>query len=158
MDKNHCIGVGGDLPWHIKGDLQYFKAKTLGKPIIMGRKTFDSLPGILPKRTHIVITRTLKEDSEMVKFVTSLDDAIAYAETLLNDLVSDEVMVVGGGQIYKQAIEVADRLYITRVDTAVDGDTFFPNLDKSWQEIHADGAHKDEKTGLDYTFFTYEKR
>ncbi len=155
MDKNHCIGVDGDLPWRIKGDLQYFKQKTLGKPMIMGRKTFESLPGVLPKRTHIVISRTPQtSDCEHVYYVTSLDDAIAHASTLTHD----EIMVVGGGQIYKQAIETAGRLYLTRVDTIANGDTFFPQLSDEWQEIDKDGPHQDDDKGLEYTFLTYEKR
>lgn len=156
MDKNHCIGDKGDLPWRIKGDLHYFKSKTLGKPMIMGRKTFDSLPGILPGRTHIVITRTShNSDHEHVHYVGSLNEAIKLGSTL----TQDEIMIVGGGEIYKQAIEIADRLYITRVDTVVTGDTFFPKIYAiDWQEVGNDGPHKDDGKGLEYTFLTFEKR
>lgn len=153
MDRQNCIGKNDDLPWHISEDLKYFKKQTLDKPMIMGRKTFDSLPGVLPKRTHIVITRTPQDNTEQVRYVTSLDEAIELAKTQHED----EIMVCGGGQIYSQAINIADRLYITHVDTDVQGDTHFPAISQEWNVVSEDGPYTDEKSGLSYRFVTYEK-
>jgi dihydrofolate reductase len=126
MAKNRTIGIRGHLPWHLKKDLQYFKDQTLGKPIIMGRKTFQSFDEKpLPKRPHIVITRDRNYRPEGVDICHNLESAIDLAS-----MISYEVMVIGGGEIYQAALKCCDKIYLTEVDIDIEGDTFFPEFDK----------------------------
>lgn len=132
MTADRVIGKDNGLPWRIPGDLKYFKAVTMGKPIVMGRKTFQSLPfGPLPGRTNIVVTRDETFAADGIEIRHSLDAAIAFAK----DIAIDEVMIMGGAQIYGQALGLADRLYITKVQTKVEGDAWFPDIDwGQWDE------------------------
>lgn len=130
--QNNVIGHNNQLPWHLPTDLQWFKAQTLNKPIIMGRKTFASLGRALPKRHNIVITR---QDNFLANFAAdnivvcdSLDKAIAEAQNYCTQHNINEMMIIGGAEIYKQALAMADILYITHVDVAPVGDTFFPQF------------------------------
>lgn len=133
--RNGVIGVDNQLPWHLPEDLKYFKRVTTGKPIIMGRKTFDSIGRPLPGRANIVITRNAEWGAEGVIAVTSLEQALQQGKRVAAAEDADEVMVIGGEQIYRMALPLADRLYLTRVDAFVEGDAFFPELDMSvWQE------------------------
>lgn len=135
MGRNRVIGVEGGLPWHIPGDLKFFKAQTLGKPIVMGRKTIESIGRPLPGRPNIVITRQEDYAPDGVEVVSTLRDALRLATGHAEKLGKDEIMIVGGAQIYAASIERADRLYITEVDSAPDGDAFFPEIDKAaWRE------------------------
>lgn len=157
MDENNCIGVGNDLPWRISADLKRFKVMTTGKPMIMGRKTFDSFGGKpLPNRLHIVISRNPHPDADKVVYVPSFDDALRRAE----EENPDEIMVLGGGQIFALTLDKADRLYMTEVHTKVPRcDASFPLIaDRDWHLIEEDGPHEDEKTGLRYTYKTYDRR
>ena len=130
--QNNVIGRDNQLPWHLPEDLEYFKSVTMGKPILMGRRTFDSIGRPLPGRRNIVITRDLEWDAEGVEVVNSVDDALA-AGSLAN---SDEIMIIGGAQIYRECLPIADRLYLTRVEAEIDGDAFFPDIDlKQWRKI-----------------------
>ena len=130
--QNNVIGRDNQLPWHLPEDLEYFKSVTMDKPILMGRRTFDSIGRPLPGRRNIVITRDLKWDAEGVEVVHSVDDALA-AGSLAN---SDEIMIIGGAQIYRECLPIADRLYLTRVEAEIDGDAFFPDIDvKKWRKI-----------------------
>lgn len=127
--RNGVIGRDGDLPWRIPADLRFFKQTTMGKPIVMGRKTFDSIGRVLPGRTNIVVTRNADFAAKDAIIVASLDDAIAAADG------ADEVMVIGGAEIYRQAVARADRLYLTEVDAEPEGDAHFPEIDRSeWRE------------------------
>ena len=161
MSENRVIGAGGDLPWHLPADLKHFKATTLGKPIIMGRKTFDSIGRPLPGRRNIVVTRNREWSREGVDVVESVEAAVTLAKgagakgTGAKD--TDEVMITGGAQIYAQAMAMVDRLYITEVALTVMGDTCFPEFDVSdWREVSRD-AHPAEDDKPAYAFIVYER-
>ena len=136
MANNRAIGKDNQLLWHLPEDLKYFKRMTMGKPMIMGRKTFESIGRPLPGRLNIVVTRQSDWQFEGVKVVHSIDAAkkLARAQALIDGV--DEVMLIGGAELYKTSIDHADKLYVTRVDTDIDGDAFFPEIDANqWQEI-----------------------
>ena len=146
-----AIGRGGDLLFPISADLKRFKAITMGHPIIMGRKTFESFPkGPLPGRRNIVITRNAGYAPEGVTVVHSLDEAIAAARAD----GTDEAFVIGGSQIYAQAMPVADKLYLTRIEaTAPDADAYFPDIDPEiWAETERSDIQTDPRNGLSYLF------
>lgn len=153
MDLDRCIGVNNTLPWHISADLKRFRALTTGKPVIMGRKTFDSLGGKpLPNRLNIVISRNPQTDTDSVVWAASLEAAIDTARAQN----PDEIMVIGGAQIYALALKLADRLYLTEVETRVQGDAHFPDITQ-WHAKQVEGPFTDEKSGLVYQYKTYEK-
>ena len=134
VSRNGVIGLDNQLPWHLPDDLQYFKSVTMGKPLVMGRKTYDSIGRPLPGRTNIVITRDASWSAPGVNVATTLDDALLLARKACLDSGVDEVMVIGGEQIYRMTITVADRLYVTEVDAEIAGDAFFPTIDpQQWQ-------------------------
>ena len=122
-DKNHVIGYENKMPWHLPGDLQYFKEMTMGKPIIMGRKTFESIGRPLPGRRNIVITRNKNYSAEGIEIVGSLDEALELAGDV------PEIMIIGGAQIFEQALEIADKLYVTLIHHEFKGDTYFPQYE-----------------------------
>jgi len=154
--ENGAIGQAGGLPWHISGDLKFFKAKTLGKPVIMGRKTYDSIGKPLPGRPNIVVTRNPEFAAEGVEVARDLESATALAASLARDSGAEEIMVIGGAQIYEQAIPCADRLYITEVAVAPDGDAFFPAVKSSaWRETFRE-AH-DDGEGPAYCFVILDR-
>lgn len=143
--------IGGDnkLLWHIPEDLKHFKALTLGKPVIMGRKTYDSIGRPLPNRPNIVITRQDTWTAPGVTVAKSLEDALKTAE----NLGSEEIMVIGGAQIYAQALPFATRVYLTRIHKAYDGDARFPQLpEKEWQE-----TQRQQGAEAFYEFITYQR-
>lgn len=132
---NGVIGVDNRLPWHLPEDLREFKRITLGKPVIMGRKTYQSIGRPLPGRTNIVLTRQVGWRADGVRVVADLDAALALARELVDE-ADGEAVVIGGEQIYRQALPLADRLYLTLVDRVVAGDTRFPELDSdAWREV-----------------------
>ena len=139
MADNRTIGRNNELPWHLPDDLKYFKSVTMGKPIVMGRKTFDSIGRPLPGRLNIVITRNAEWQHSGVKTAASLQEAVAIAaeeNPQDQEALILEVMVIGGEEIYRTAIELADRLYITQVQAEIEGDAFFPQYNESeWQEV-----------------------
>lgn len=153
MARNGVIGRDGGLPWHLPEDLRHFKELTLGKPIIMGRLTHESIGRPLPGRTNIVISRNPAHDAPGCVVVTSLADAIKHAATLVG--VDGEVMVIGGAQIYREALPRADRLYLTRVEVDAEGDTVFPELDASDWLLESSSAHSSPVAGLDYRLETW---
>jgi dihydrofolate reductase len=132
MAKNRVIGVDNKLPWHLPEDFAYFKEKTKGHALILGRKTFDSLGKPLPGRFHIIITRQkdFKYDHPMVKIVHSLEEAVSFAETLTKQY-GDEVFVLGGSEIYLLTLAKLDRIYLTEIDLEPEGDARFPEFDLS---------------------------
>ncbi|QKX16201.1 type 3 dihydrofolate reductase [Microbulbifer sp. YPW1] len=157
MARNRAIGRENALPWRISGDLQFFKRTTLGKPVVMGRKTFESIGRPLPGRQNIVITRNPDWCVDGVTVVSSLEQALTVAvNTAARDGV-DEVMVIGGAEIYRQAIPLAQRLYVTEVDTEVEGDAFFPALDETWQEVSRDCYPASEKDEYNYCLVQYDR-
>lgn len=152
--ENNAIGKDNDMLWHLSKDFKRFKKLTTGHPIIMGRKTFDSLPGMLPNRTHVIITRQKGFTKEGCVIVHSLEEAIAYCKE------DDRPFIIGGGEIYKQAMEIVDCLEITRVhETFEDADTYFPEIDTTeWELVDEDAHTKDEKHQFDFTFNTYKRK
>jgi dihydrofolate reductase len=151
IDAQRGIGVDNKLPWHLPEDLAHFKRVTLGHPIIMGRKTFDSIGRPLPKRRNVVVTRNAAWSHEGVDVAPSLQDAIA--------LVGDEpASIIGGAQIFGESMALADRMIVTEIDHVFACDTFFPPIDPAqWIET-AREQHQSEANGYGYAFVTYEKR
>lgn len=159
MSRNRVIGRNNALPWHLSEDLKYFKRITMGKPVIMGRKTWESIGRPLPGRTNIVITRNADYVvPEGVQVVNSLDAAIDLSEKicLINGI--DEAIVMGGAEIYAQALPKADRLYLTQVHADVHGDAFFPeiNLD-GWHELGREDFAASGPNPYDYSFVVLER-
>lgn len=148
-DKNHVIGYENDMPWHLPGDLQYFKEMTMGKPIIMGRKTFESIGRPLPGRRNIVITRNESYAAQGIETVPSLDTALA----LVKDV--PEIMIIGGAQIFEQSLPLADKLYITLIDHEFKGDTFFPKYDGWRLTASREPIQSDE--GYTFRYCLFEK-
>ncbi|MFT6902350.1 MAG: dihydrofolate reductase [Colwellia sp.] len=150
--NNRVIGKNNDMPWHLPADLAYFKKTTLGKPIIMGRKTYQSIGRPLPGRKNIVISRDNNFQAEGVEVVNSVDAALALV------VDSAEVMVIGGGAIYQHCLAAAQRLYITHINADIDGDTHFPEYDLTvWQKVASDIRPSDEKNPYQLNFSVYEK-
>ncbi len=150
--KNRAIGKGNELLWHISEDLKRFKAITMGKPIIMGRKTYESIGKPLPGRRNIVISRNEDLKIDGVECYTSIDTAIASCQ-------EDEVFVIGGGQIYNQTIDKAKKLYLTVVDKEYDADTFFPLIDPMmWEEDSYEHYEKGAKFENPFSFINYTRR
>ena len=136
LGKNRVIGRDGGLPWHIPGDLTLFKQTTMGKPIVMGRKTWESLGRPLPGRPHVVITRDRNYKASGASVVFDLDQALSVAYGMAIALKEEEVMIIGGAEIYGLAMAKADRLYLTEVELSPHGDAFFPDFNvEQWQEI-----------------------
>jgi len=149
---NNVIGVEGDLPWRLSDDLKRFKVITMGKPIVMGRKTWDSIGRPLPGRQNIVITRQADFVAEGCDVVASADEAIAATAG------AGEVMVIGGSQVYSLFLPNAERLYLTRVHAEVEGDAFFPEIDESrWRLVNDELHSADDRNAFDYSFRTYER-
>lgn len=156
--SNRVIGIGNKLPWYLPEDLKYFKRITQGKPIIMGRKTFESIGRPLPGRANIVITRDQQWQAEGVRVVHGLDEAIELAgDIALIDGV-EEALVIGGAEIYAQALPRVDRLYLTEVHTELEGDAWFPELDRAhWQEMLREDFPAQEPNPYDYSFVVLDR-
>lgn len=152
MDNNRLIGKENGLPWKIPADLQFFKKVTMSKPIVMGRKTFESIGRPLPGRKNIIITRDNDYTADGCEVVYSIDQAVSLAGHV------DEVMVIGGANIYQQFITQADRLYLTIVHGEFSGDAWFPEIDFSqWQLAEKEDHKADEKNESDYSFEVYDR-
>ena len=149
LDKNRVIGLNNAMPWHLPGELQYFKETTMGKPIIMGRKTFESIGRPLPGRRNIVITRNPQYDAEGIELAYSLDEAIKLAGDV------EEIMIIGGQQIFTESLPLADRLYITEIDYAFEGDTYFPAYE-GWQKVSCQEPIQ-TPDGYTFQYCIYEK-
>ncbi|WP_297836479.1 dihydrofolate reductase [uncultured Roseibium sp.] len=158
--RNGIIGSDNDMPWRLPSDLKYFKRLTLGKPVIMGRKTFLSFGGKpLPGRPHVIVSRDPDYAPEGAEAATSLEEALRRGMELAADLGVDQVMCIGGGQLYAQAIGKADRLEITEVDAQPSGDTRFPDIDPEvWQEVGREPGQRTERDSADFTFVTYRRK
>lgn len=153
ISENGVIGKDNDLPWHLPADLQHFKKKTTGHTIIMGRKTFESVGKPLPNRVNIVISRQPDYLAKGCIMASSLEKAIDMTPDN-----KDEVFICGGAAVYKHGLQLADRLYITRVHQNVEGDTFFPELDLAkWKETEREYHEPDEKNHSAYSFITYDR-
>lgn len=153
LAQNRVIGIDNRLPWHLPDDLQHFKQLTLDQAILMGRKTWESLPGLLPRRRHIVISRNPAYRAEGAEVVDSLEAAIAIVDA------DQQAFLVGGAQLYQQGLPVADTLYLTEVQAEPEGDAFFPAWDKSaWQEVSREHHLADARHKFGFDFVTYRRR
>jgi len=151
MTSNHVIGQNGDMPWHLPADLVHFKELTSGHAIIMGRRTWESIGKPLPNRLNIVVTRQEDYAAEDVTVVHSLEDGIVAAGT-------QRIFLVGGGEMYKEALPIASKMHITRIDALIDGDTKFPEIDELiWQCKNMVNRSADEKNPYDLVFETWER-
>ncbi len=158
MANNRVIGVGNQLPWHLPADLKHFKATTLGKPIVMGRKTWESIGRPLPGRKNIVISRQPEYVAEGAYVVPSLSAGLVLARehALAEGLV--EIVVIGGETIYRSALNEAQKIYLTEVDISLDGDAWFPELvDAQWRETARECYPVTSAEGLGYSFVTLER-
>ena len=155
--KNGVIGVDGGMPWHLSTDLKRFKRDTIGKPCIMGRKTFESIGKPLPDRLNIVISRSEFVQPDTVN-ANSVDAALFLAEGWAKAHGSDEICVIGGGQIYRETISQASKLYVTHVMAEPEGDTRFPNISESeWQPVYREEVPKGEKDTAETLYVVYER-
>lgn len=154
--ENNVIGKDNKLPWHLPDDLKFFKEKTDGHPLIMGRKTFESLPGLLPNRRHIIVTRDQQYNAEGAEEASSMDEAVMFAK---KDNEAEQIYVIGGGEIFAQAMDIANVIYLTRVHTEIEGDVYFPEIDMTqWEEVERREHAADEKHAYAFTFLTYRRK
>ena len=159
MAQNRTIGRNNKLPWYLPEDLKYFKRVTMGKPLIMGRKTFESLGKPLPGRPHIIITRDKDYTYPGCHIVHDLQSAIMRAEDLLLIDGGGEVVVIGGAQIYGLMLPKIDRMYLTEVHEEVPGDAFFPEYNNDeWQEIAREDFSAEPPNEYDYSFVAYDRK
>ncbi len=153
MDRNRLIGNNNQLPWHLPADLSHFKQITIGKPIVMGRKTWESIGRPLPGRLNIVLTRTPGLEIDGVEVVHSLQQAQSLLEP------SAELMVIGGSTIYQMLLDKVERIYLTQVDAEFEGDCWFPEIDMGqWQETEVAEHPADEKNRYDCRFITLQRK
>ena len=152
MDQNRIIGLNYTLPWRLPADLKYFKAITMGKPIIMGRKTHDSIGRALPGRENVVLSREAGYQAQGCTVLGSLEEVYQrFAGT-------DEIMIMGGADLYEQTLAKANRIYLTEVHAEVEGDTYFPDFDREiWEETERQDFKADEKNEYDYSFVKLER-
>lgn len=152
---NNAIGKANAMLWHLPEDFKFFKNTTWGMPIIMGRKTFESIGKALPGRTNIIITNNKDWNAEGVITATSLDAALEIAK----ETNAKEIFITGGGEIYKQSMLIANKIYRTLVHTNIDGDTFFPEIDETiWKKVFEKNVVADEKNIFDMSFQTWERK
>ncbi|MDE1942522.1 MAG: type 3 dihydrofolate reductase [Betaproteobacteria bacterium] len=152
MTENRTIGANNAMPWHLPADLAFFKATTLGHPVIMGRKTFESIGRALPGRRNIVVSRNPGYLAQGCDTVTTIHQSLQQAGS------APEIFVIGGAQLFELALPQARRIYLTRIHATLDGDTFFPELDPAeWQEISRQHRPRDQKNAFDLTFLTLER-
>jgi dihydrofolate reductase len=155
ISKNRVIGSDNQIPWHLSADMAFFKRTTMGHFVIMGRLTFLSLGRPLPKRTNVVVTRDPFFTATGCLVAHSLEEALSLAE----EAGETEAFIIGGGQIYRESLEYLDRIYLTEVDTEVEGDVFFPELEETeWKVVRSESHPADEKNEFSYAFKTLERR
>jgi len=148
---NNVIGLAGKMPWHLPAELAYFKRITMGHPIVMGRKTFDSIGRPLPGRRNIVVTANATWRCEGVEVAGNIEAALSMVE-------GSSAFVIGGATLYAAALPVADRVYLTAIDATVEGDTFFPKLaPETWREVSRERREKDDKNAYDVDFVVFER-
>ena len=157
LAENRVIGVNNKMPWHLPGDFKYFKATTLSKPIIMGRKTWDSLGRPLPGRLNIVVSRQAELQLEGAEVYPSLEAAVVRAEEWAREQCVDEVMLIGGAQLYAQGLSHADRLYLTSVALNPEGDAWFPEFESNQWKLVWEKLNLPEGDKPAYTFEVWEK-
>jgi dihydrofolate reductase len=152
MNRDRVIGAEGAMPWHLPNDLRWFKSVTRGKPVIMGRGTWAAIGRALPQRPNLVITRRQDFQAPGASVVHSLEQALDHAAD------HDEIMIIGGANLFQQTIALADRLYLTVIDAAFDGDTWFPLFDTSeWREIHRADQAADDANPYPHSFLIWQR-
>ncbi|GEK14331.1 type 3 dihydrofolate reductase [Aliivibrio fischeri] len=151
MAKNRIIGIDNQMPWHLPADFAWFKKCTMGKPIVMGRKTYESIGRPLPGRLNIVLSRDANLQIDGVSCVTSIEEAKQAAGDI------EELMIIGGGSIYQAYLADADKLYLTFIDADIKGDTQFPDWGEGWNQTHSETYSKDEKNQYDMAFVVLER-
>ncbi len=149
MSKNRVIGNNNELIWKLSSDLKRFKELTTGHSVVMGRKTYESIGKPLPNRRNIIITRNLEYKVDGCEIVSSLEEALL--------LTNNDCFIIGGGEIYNQSIELADRIYLTLVHKEFEGDTTFPELGKEWAKMSRKDFESDEKNEYNYSFIEYDR-
>ncbi len=158
MAENRVIGVNNNLPWYLPDDLRYFKSITMGKPIIMGRKTFESIGKPLPGRTNIIISRNPELEPDGCSVVSTLEDAVELSENISLIDGATEAIVIGGGQIYALALPLVDRIYLTQVHAEINGNAWFPKFDRSdWQEVGRETFYAEGENPYDYSFVVLDR-
>jgi dihydrofolate reductase len=158
LDANRAIGHQGKTPWHLPADLRWFKNKTLGKPVISGRKTYESVGHALPGRYNIVVTRRRDYTLPDAQVVHTFDEALAAAEAYANATGGDEIMILGGADVFAQLLPHADRLYLTYIAAEFEGDAFFPAVDPDeWVEVFSEAHDADDENHWPYTFVILER-
>jgi len=151
-DLNRVIGQDNKMPWHIPNELAYFKEKTMGKAIVMGRSTFESIGRPLPGRLNIVITRNTSYEAKGVTVVHSIEEAIQTANQH-----HEEVMIIGGEQIFKEVLPYADLLYVTLIQHEYEGDTYFPSYEQDWESISTSDQNTTD-SGIQYTYMLFKRK
>ena len=149
MSKNRVIGNNNELIWKLSSDLKRFKELTTNNPVVMGRKTYESIGRPLPNRRNIIITRNLEYEADGCEIVSSLEEALL--------LTNNDCFIIGGGEIYKQSLEIADKIYLTLVHKEFEGDTTFPELGSDWATIGAKDFEADAKNEYNYSFIEYDR-
>lgn len=158
MTRNRVIGQGNDLPWRLPRDMKHFMTTTRGHPVIMGRRTFESMDRALPARTNIVITRQPDYTAAGATVVADLENALAVARRQCQSDGVTRAFVIGGAEIYRLALPHADRLYVTEIDAELPGDTFFPDLDWSgWRRVSSESFPADERHAYSFTISVLER-
>ncbi|WP_437922013.1 dihydrofolate reductase [Sphingobacterium sp. LRF_L2] len=150
--NNNVIGKDNKMPWHLPDDFKYFKKNTIDHSVIMGRKTFDSLGKALPDRRNIVLTRDQEWAAEDVDVANSIQEILTYCRD------EREIFIIGGAKIYEQTLPMSEKVLLTRVDTSIDGDAFYPELPLSeWKLVNSEHHPKDERHAYDFTFEVWER-
>lgn len=158
MSENRVIGVDNQLPWHLPEDLKYFKRITMGHPIIMGRKTYESIGRPLPGRTNIVVTRQAEWDAEGVVATHSVDEALQVAARQVASDGVEEAFMIGGEELFRQSLHKMDRIYLTQVHAHIDGDAYFPEFDRSqWEEVERIDHEPDHRNPYAYSFLVLNR-
>lgn len=153
MGKNRVIGRDNQLPWHLPADLAYFKKKTMGHPIVMGRKTYESIGKPLPGRENVIVTRNSEYEAEGCTVVHSVDEACRMFPD------DEEIFVIGGAKLFDAFYPFADRMYVTYINETFEGDTFFRAIDDSeWKRTSVEKGIKNDKNRYEYSFITYERK
>jgi len=153
--ENNVIGRDNSLPWDLPDDLQFFREKTEGHPIILGRKNYESIGRPLPNRTNIIVSRQEGLEIEGCTVFTSIEEAIDWAK----QIDDEEIFVIGGGQIYQITLPLADRIYLTRVHEEIEGDVLFPELSEDeWEEVECTEHPKDDRHEYAFSFITYDRK
>ncbi|WP_085592495.1 dihydrofolate reductase [Pseudomonas sp. B14(2017)] len=160
IGKNRVIGIHNHMPWHLPGDFKFFKSQTMNKPIIMGRKTWDSLGRALPGRLNIVVSRQPRLELEGATVVSSLEEALVLADDWAQTKGVDELMLIGGAQLYGEALEkgLVNRMYLTWVELEPDGDAWFPEIDNKQWRLESKTPQPAEAAGPEYHFEVWDKR